>query len=82
MTDLSPNERNALTQTFQFMSNIDAEFDLRAASLDDRGEAATLEIPATYRFMAEGDRQEAAARLVFELRRVSGVWRIVGMDSR
>ena len=80
VTGISSDMRNAVAQSFQFMSNIDAEFG--ASSLDDRGEVATLEVDAIYRFTSEGNRQEAGTRLVFELERISGVWRIVGLDNR
>jgi len=80
VTGISSDMRDAVAQSFQFMSNIDAEFG--ASSLDDRGDVATLEVDAIYRFTSDGNRQEAGTRLVFELERISGVWRIAGLDSR
>lgn len=80
VTGISPDTRTQVAQSFQFMSDIDVTFG--TPSLDDRGDEATVEVGAIYSFVAGGDRQEAEPTLVFELERVAGVWRIVGMDSR
>lgn len=80
VTGISSEMRTTVESSFDFMSEIDAVFG--DTSLDDRGDSATLEVDAVYRFVADGDQMEAAATLLFELARTAGIWRIVGMDSR